>query len=460
MKNFFFNKLFTLKNLFYLGNFLALGFFLVVLYQDHFREWKPYQTQYKNLEIKNIRKRMEGSGGADDSAKEALQDELKAAKRRPHEIKQILARDIRRVDRCATCHLGYDSLANPALVNDFEQHPYAAPANAVHAAHSFEKYGCTVCHEGQGLATTFYDAAHMPKSAEQKEKWKKVHGWEEIEFWEEPMKAGPLVYASCSKCHESHPNVPGMDKVKQGKQIFWESGCIGCHQVNGEGGPIAPDLAVETSVKPVTRIDFGPAVSARLITKRERTLENWIRLHFSTNPAVISPGDPQGKLSADPKNPQPVAPTAMPNFGFNPDETEALTAYVLSLKEEKTIPHSFRVAAPKEPEPKFTNAAQHGRYVFQKYGCVACHGKDANSGIPVFNRQGLFVPDIVKTAGTFTREELIKKIQVGVNPEEKEDESGPIPPLYMPPFKDKIKGKELENLVTYLLSIAEKQETW
>ena len=39
-------------------------------------------------------------------------------------------------------------------------------------------------------------------------------------------------------------------------------------------------------------------------------------------------------------------------------------------------------------------------------------------------------------------------------------ESGPTPPLYMPSFRDGIKDKELENLVTYLISIGQKQEAW
>lgn len=70
------------------------------------------------------------------------------------------------------------------------------------------------------------------------------------------------------------------------------------------------------------------------------------------------------------------------------------------------------------------------------------------------------VPDLVKTVATFTKEELIKKIQTGVNPEAKENESGPTPPIYMPSFREKIKDKELENLVTYLYTIAEKMEEW
>ena len=454
-RDFFFHKLFSLRNLFFIGNFLALALFLIVLYKDFFREWKPYQSRYKNLEIERIEKTMAGS----PEAREAMQDDLKHVRRRAQEVKQILVPDFHRVDRCTTCHQGYDPLINPTLTNEFTEHPYAAPANEIHKKHPPEKYGCTVCHEGQGLATTFLDAAHMPKSAEQKEAWKKKHHWEIVEFWESPMKAGRLIYASCSKCHQAPPNVPGMDIVKKGKQIFFDNGCIGCHQLNGEGGTIAPDLALETSVKPLTRIDFSNAIGAGLITKNERTLENWIRLHFATNPVVLTPGDPAGKLSADPKNPQPVAPTAMPYFGFSQDETEALVAYVTSLKTEK-IPYSYFISAPAPPEPQFATAIEHGRYVFQKYGCVSCHGKDANHGILAFNKQGGRVPDLVQTVGTFTRAELVKKIQTGVNPEDKENESGPTPPLYMPSFRDRIKDKELENLVTYLMSIGKKQEAW
>ena len=427
----FFNKIFTLRNLFFFFNFLVLALFLYALSLDWNREWKPYQKEYKTREHN----------------------------KQPLEIKQILATDFNRVDRCITCHTGYDSFTNPTLTNGYKDHPYAAPQNAIHQKHPFEKYGCAVCHEGQGLATTFVDAAHMPKDENQKKEWEKKYHWEIVEFWEQPMKAGPLLYASCSKCHQAHPKVAGMESLKKGEKLVFENGCIGCHQIRGEGGTIAPDLAEETSVKPLTRIDFGPAINAGLISKKERTLENWIRLHFATAPQVLTPGDPEGHLSADPKHPQAVAPSGMPYFGFNKEETEALVAYVTSLKREK-IPYIYYREAPPKYEPVFTDAAQHGRYVFQKYGCTGCHGKNANKGIPVFNRQGQRAPDLVKTVGTFTREELIKKIQTGVNPEEKENPQGPTPPLYMPTFKEKIKGTELEDLVTYLTSIAEKTEEW
>ncbi len=446
----FFNKIFTLRNLFFIGNFLALGLFVVVLAQDHFREWKPYQAEYWSKEQDRIKQAMQ-SGNAESA--EALKAELAAAKSHSREIKQILATDFSRVDRCTTCHQGYDSLLNPALSNEFKEHPYAAPKNEIHAKHPFEKYGCTVCHEGQGLATTFKDVGHMPKDENQKAEWKKKYHWETVEFWEQPMKAGPLIYASCSKCHEAHPNVPGMDIVKKGKQVFFENGCIGCHTLHGEGGPISTDLAEETASKPLAQVDFGPAISAGLVDRKERTLENWIRLHFATAPSVLVPGDPHGHYG------DPIPPSGMPYFGFSQEEGEALVAYLTSLKIEK-VPYTYRVFSPKPAEPVFASPGQHGRYVFQKYGCVSCHGKNGDKPVANYNAVGGQVSNLVKVVGTYTREELAKKIQEGVPIVAKDDPHGPTPPLYMPTWKEKIKGKELENLVTYLLSIAEKQESW
>lgn len=123
-----------------------------------------------------------------------------------------------------------------------------------------------------------------------------------------------------------------------------------------------------------------------VLFQKMKTLGNWIRLHFANAPAVLTPGDPEGNLSPDPKKPEPAVLSGMPYFGFSKEETELLVAYVPSLKSEK-IPYTYRVAAPKEPEPQFVNAVEHGRYVFKKYGCAGCHGKNAARGMPVFNKQ-------------------------------------------------------------------------
>jgi mono/diheme cytochrome c family protein len=56
---------------------------------------------------------------------------------------------------------------------------------------------------------------------------------------------------------------------------------------------------------------------------------------------------------------------------------------------------------------------------------------------------------------TFTREELREKISSGVPITARNNPHGPNPPLYMPSWKDKIKGQDLEDLITYLQSIRE-----
>jgi len=53
-------------------------------------------------------------------------------------------------------------------------------------------------------------------------------------------------------------------------------GCLGCHQWHSEGGPDHVDLAEETANKPLSRIDF----SHTGLAPEDRTLLNWIRLHF------------------------------------------------------------------------------------------------------------------------------------------------------------------------------------
>ena len=127
---------------------------------------------------------------------------------------------------------------------------------------------------------------------------------------------------------------------------------------------------------------------------------------------------------------------------------------------------------------KFASAAARGKWIYDKNGCAGCHGVDAKKGRRNFN--GLSKsqkqdpdkawdfeemakgeePTLPDTMGTFTRDELKTKIRNGVSATAiaKFNPEGPIPPGFMPAWKDKIKGQDLEDLVTYLLSIAKKEE--
>ena len=62
------------------------------------------------------------------------------------DIRQDLLPGLQRVDRCTTCHLGVE---DPTMKN--APQPFTFHANL--APHVPAKFGCTVCHGGQGLAT-------------------------------------------------------------------------------------------------------------------------------------------------------------------------------------------------------------------------------------------------------------------------------------------------------------------
>src|SRR5262249_32604442 len=63
--------------------------------------------------------------------------------------------------------------------------------------HSAEKFGCTICHAGQGSATDFTLAAHTPDNVHQRAEWEKEHSWEPFHDWEFPMLPARFVESGC-----------------------------------------------------------------------------------------------------------------------------------------------------------------------------------------------------------------------------------------------------------------------
>jgi mono/diheme cytochrome c family protein len=86
---------------------------------------------------------------------------------------------------------------------------------------------------------------------------------------------------------------PRMDPVKYGKTLYKQEGCFTCHQLNGEGGAVGPDLTTEGT--------------------RGRN-EQWLAGHFKDPPA-FSPG------------------SIMPPFtNLTEDQLKALTAFLQNQK--------------------------------------------------------------------------------------------------------------------------------
>jgi mono/diheme cytochrome c family protein len=377
------------------------------------------------------------------------------------------------VDRCTTCHLAVEDSGYAGYEQPLAYHPN-------HAQHPFEKFGCTICHQGQGRATDRVAA----------------HG--HVQHWEHPMLPMKYIQSSCAKCH-SAADLPQANALARGRAVFEEQGCIGCHKLGGFGGNIGPELdkvgakrspqwlaqhfkapgeiVPGSGMPPLKRGDAdiealtlfmlgqtgerlteyyvsmktvpGPELGQRLFEQKgcigchsvgghggkvgpaldevtKRHGNDWIVQHFR-DPAAITPG------------------TVMPKFDFTEPEIRALTSFLVSLTETNVVGF-MRVPAQASPEER-------GKAVYRKFGCAGCHGPNGEGGVPNPNaKPDQKVPPLTgaKDATDVYLEAYITEGQPTIA---QLDEKGPKPPLYMPAWGDKISEGELADLVKYLQSL-------
>ena len=175
--------------------------------------------------------------------------------------------------------------------------------------HPVEKFGCTICHGGQGLSTTYDGAAHKA-----------------IAHWPVPMVAKGLMQSRCGVCHKDFQAI-GADKLVKGRELFKEMHCAGCHLIGGQGGAVGPDLSAFAYKDP------GSFSYANL--EGEHSKENWVMEHFK-NPKKVTPGSPM-QLPA-----------------LNDYQIECLASYVLSLSQrnllQQHIPKTRADFVPPKPD--------------------------------------------------------------------------------------------------------------
>jgi mono/diheme cytochrome c family protein len=140
-------------------------------------------------------------------------------------------------------------------VNEYCAHPRLDLFVDANSPHPAEKFGCTSCHAGQGSATDFLFASHVPTNAQQKEEWTKQLGWEANHFWDYPMLAMRFAESACLKCHHQvtdlirYGNKLEAPKLIKGYELVRENGCFGCHEIAGlkSNREVGPDLRLEPS---------------------------------------------------------------------------------------------------------------------------------------------------------------------------------------------------------------------
>ena len=142
------------------------------------------------------------------------------------------------------------------LPNPYASHPRLDLFVGSLSPHKAADIGCTICHEGQGIATSFKWASHSPSSPMEGSRWKHDHGWFNNHHWIFPMNPLRFAESGCLKCHhdvvelepsERFPEPPA-PKLLAGYELIRENGCYGCHEINGYDGPkrrIGPDMRAE-----------------------------------------------------------------------------------------------------------------------------------------------------------------------------------------------------------------------
>ena len=178
-----------MKRTFVALSLLILLFFFWQIGKDYNRPYLSSQKKFKELLAK------EGEG----------EPELAAF---PLGARQRWIVALNRVDRCETCHLGVEDPRFRNARGPFRTHPDAD-------SHPIESFGCTVCHGGQGLATSVEDA-HGP-----------TKNWNEAVYHEN------FLQKSCSLCHGEYLG-ESAPVLARGREIFYEYGCRGCHKVEGK----------------------------------------------------------------------------------------------------------------------------------------------------------------------------------------------------------------------------------
>lgn len=142
------------------------------------------------------------------------------------------------------------------MEHPFSSHPRLDLFLGSTSPHDIQKFGCTICHEGQGSATSFEWASHTPDSEAQREEWSRKYGWAPNHHWIFPMQPKRFAESTCLKCHHEVVDLqpsrrfpePPAAKLMAGYNIIREYGCFGCHEINGFDGPtrrIGPDLRNE-----------------------------------------------------------------------------------------------------------------------------------------------------------------------------------------------------------------------
>jgi cytochrome c551/c552 len=130
------------------------------------------------------------------------------------EIRQIHVAQAGLIDRCESCHSGIrEPLPLTAADMGGKALFVSHPNKPLLALHDPERFGCSPCHNGNGLATSGVRQAHGA-----------------YKHWLWPLFPKENAEAGCLQCHLGDRVLEHAPVLTRGRDLFQLKGCIGCHR--------------------------------------------------------------------------------------------------------------------------------------------------------------------------------------------------------------------------------------
>ena len=308
-------------------------------------------------------------------------------------IVQINVAEANIVDRCESCHMGIREpvrlTAISMSVKGKKPDEYARaftshPEPDLLKTHDPDKFGCSPCHQGNGRATTSVAKAHG-----------------NYEHWLWPLFPKGNAEAGCQTCHAADMVVVTNDvgwTLSEGKDLFRQRGCMGCHRYEGYDKEPEDLLLVAQQIKQLDQEMKDNAKQAAFLMKQADAAETneeasrlndralslkvtnsklalrVVQLDRTTKSLLqdmkkVGPNLKDVRLKLNKnwipvwlKKPSDFRPaTKMPDFRLSDDQIKAISAYLWQSALTDTLPNHKQ------------GSATHGKELVETRGCLACH---------------------------------------------------------------------------------------
>lgn len=307
---------FTLRIWFLVTVACLLAAMLYIFRAEERQVWKKYQREYREAYIRKLmEKRQQAASVQDEAGQEKWSHLLEEANNGDgYRIEQVFLPEAGVRDLCQTCHQAMENPLFRLTANPLRQHPAESLQH-----HKPNRFGCTLCHGGQGVGLTV----------------EKAHG--EEHNWPVPRVPRDYVQGLCLGCHETPFQLAGAEKAEQGRRIFTENGCFGCHQTR--------------TMENLPPTSF-PFEGVGIKIENTAWIHQWIK-----EPQNMRPG------------------TRMPTFRLKEEEIRHIVSYLSAKKE---------IERPLTAGPPAGASAARGEDLFFERGCIGCHSVER--GDPTVSR--------------------------------------------------------------------------